>query len=173
MEANLRRIAKALDKASIEHPSKPGTLRFIEQRVCGPIVVRISLEQAHQLATLLRELAAGKTLSEATGLPKAIGRPNIDGLMRNYFIEWLRLRAKPLTKKIAHKTLSRKYKSFPSVARLDRWWTAQDEKSRQFVVEVAEGRRYSRSKSGYTFERTIIDISEVLKSIDRGAKRGR
>jgi hypothetical protein len=175
MIANLQLIAKALEEARIEHPSKPGTLRFFEQQTCGPVVVRISLERARQLATLLRELATGKTLSEATGLPSARGRPTNHSLMRKYFVEWLRLRAKQRTKKTAHNALSRKYKSLPSVERLDRWWNAQDKESRQLIVDLAEGRVYSRSKSSdnFNFTRTVIDISKVLKIMDRGAKRGK
>jgi len=173
MEANLRLIAKALDEARIEHPKKPGSLQFFEQQACGPVVVRISVSRARQLATLLRELAAGKTLYEAKGLPKTRGRPNMDGRMRKFFVEFLRLRAKPLTKRAAHKALFRRYKSLPSVERLDRWWNSQDGRNRQLIVDLAEGRVYTRSKNGSTFKRTNVDISKVLKSMARGGKRGR
>jgi hypothetical protein len=43
------------------------------------------------------------------------------------------------------------------------------------IVDLAEGRVYSRSKSSdnFNFTRTVIDISKVLKIMDRGAKRGK
>jgi hypothetical protein len=167
-------FARALDKAKVPCPALPRTLRDIEQRIQGPVLVGISETQARGLAALLRQLANGKTLFEAAGLPEPrAGRPNADGQNRFYFAKWLRLRATVGTKAAAHAELRRQHPSAPSVARLDRWWNAQPEASRQLVIDVAEGRTYRRSKGGVTVTRAGPDTSKVLNAMTRGAKRGR
>ncbi len=171
---NLRRLARALDDARHARTARPGTLRHVEQLVQGPVVIKISLADARSIGRLLRELAAGKSSAAALGLPEpGRGRRSQDAPLRFLFVEWLRLRARPMSKTAAHAELRRQHPTAPSVHRLDRWWNDQGKDQRQLVIDVAERRTYRRVGDQVTVTRVGPDLTSVLEGMKRGAKRGR
>ena len=173
-KANLRMLATALNDAQQHRPARHHTLRHTEQLVSGPVLVKISVTRAKNLAALLRDIAAGKSLNESLGITeKRRGRPNADGRMLNIFVDWLRLRAKSRNKSAAYAKLTNLHPTAPSIERLDRWWSAQCEDRRELVFDIAELRTYQRSGDRVTVTRKGPDLSKVIARMKRAEKRGR
>ena len=172
-KANLRMLATALDDAQQHRPARHHTLRHIEQLVSGPVLVKMSVVEAKNLAALLRDVAAGKSLNESLGITeKRRGRPNVDGRMRVIFVDWLRLRAKSRNKSTAYAKLINLHPNAPSIERLDHWWSAQSRVKREYVLDVAELRTYQRSDGRVTVTRKGPALSKVIARMKHGEKRG-
>lgn len=173
-KANLRMLATALNDAQQHRPARHRTLRHVEQLVSGPVLVKMSVAQAKNLAALLRDIAAGKSLNASLGITaKRRGRPNVDGRMLHIFVDWLRLREKSRNKSAAYAKLTNLHPTAPSIERLDRWWSAQSEGKRELVIDIAELRTYQRSGDRMTVTRKGPDLSKVIARMKRGEKRGR
>ncbi len=172
-------LASKLEAAhdmAVEGRSSDNLLTRAQALIQGPVRVDMTIEQVRELADLLRDLANGKTLAQSYGLPaRARGRPTAQA-MPFYFVDWLRLRATPLTKEAAHAELIRHHdgKSVPSVRRLDRWWNDQHDDMRLQIIDIAERRRYFRdTEDRPCMERHGPDVSAVLAEMQRGAHRGK
>jgi hypothetical protein len=90
--------------------------------------------------------------------------------MRMLYVAWLRLRHE-LTKKAAHAELAKRHPDAPSIARLDRWWNAQNKAMRDSIFDIAEGRTYQRVAGEVSITRRGPDLTKVRADMKRGAKR--
>jgi len=175
LHLHLRDLADKLEAAQ-QARRRPGTVwAALAADIQGPIAVHMSIGHARELAQLLRELAAGKSLDAAYELPaRRRGAPSADAAMRYWFVRWLQLRSAPMTKKLAHAELKRTHPgaAVPSLKRLDRWWLGQNEETRARVFWWAENEAERRPDGRLIERERPRDLSSVRADWQRGAWRG-